>query len=61
MIDKQIIQELPESFTRQDLLKAVIDKGYSMSKAGQIIEKGVISGELERIKPGAFRKMTAMH
>lgn len=56
--DQRILATLPDTFTRQMLLQATSDAGYSLSKASQIIEQGTISGEIIRIKPGNFKKNT---
>ena len=55
--DAKFLNDMPKQFTRQDLLKATLGAGYSISKANQITEKALIIGQIERIKPGLFRKM----
>ena len=56
-MNAQILQEMPETFTRRDLLKAVISKGYAPNKGDQILERYTLSGELERIERGRYQKV----
>ena len=58
--DAEFLREMPHHFTRKELLKTVIDAGYSLSKAGQIIERAVIEGTVQRSRPGHFSKVAEM-
>ena len=55
-MNAQILQEMPDTFTRRDLLKAVISKGYAANKADQILERYTIAGDLERTERGQYQK-----
>lgn len=59
--DERLLKDLPEAFTRKQLMKEVLKNGFSQTKCEKIIERYVLTGEIERVKPGSFRKSTAMH
>ena len=56
-MNAQILQSMPDTFTRRDLLKAVISKGYAPNKADQILERYTIAGDLERTERGRYKKV----
>ena len=56
-MNAQIFQSMPDTFTRRDLLKAVISKGYAANKADQILERYTIAGDLERTDRGRYQKI----
>lgn len=57
-VPERIIRELPKSFTRQDVLKMMTKRGYSVSYSNNILEQLVISDKAIRIKRGSYRKNT---
>ena len=57
-VPERIIRELPKSFTRQDVLKLMTKRGYSVSYSNNILEQLVISDKAIRIKRGSYRKNT---
>ena len=58
--DADFLRAMPHHFTRQELLKKVVAAGYSLSKAGQIIERAIHAGTVERSRPGHFSKVAEM-
>ena len=55
--NQKILDNLPKKFSRRELLSATVAAGYSQSKAAQIIELAELTGEVERIERGYYRKV----
>lgn len=53
---ERILRRLPKKFTRQDVLKLMLGKGYSVSYANNIIEQLTHQNKAQRIKAGHYRK-----
>lgn len=51
-----ILSALKPKFTRQDVLKLIVPKGYSVSYANSILENLTHSGKVQRIKQGKYIK-----
>ena len=51
------IDKLPEKFTRKMLLKIVVNEGYSFSTANNIIEYGLLTDSIKRVKKGYYEKI----
>ena len=52
-----LLNQLPENFTRKDVLKLCIQSGYSISKANSFLEAETIKETIERIGRGKYRKI----
>lgn len=53
---ERILSTMPNEFTRKELMRKVINEGYSYGYADQVIEYNTVTGNLERIKPGRYRQ-----
>ena len=54
--DQRLLDMMPSTFTRQMLLRAVFEAGMSSSKCHQLIERGTITGTLESVATGYYKK-----
>ena len=52
----RILREVSKKFTRQDILKIIVQRGYSVSYANSIIENLTHSGKAQRIGQGKYIK-----
>lgn len=55
-MDEYFLNQLEDEFTRQDLLKIVVSKGYSLSKGNAVIEYNLLTGDIVRIGRGKYKK-----
>lgn len=54
---EKIIEQMPEQFTRQDVLKSAKEFGYSYSTANAVLDRMVYEDLAERIQTGVYRKL----
>ena len=54
---QKIIEQMPEQFTRQDVLKCAKEFGYSYSTANGVLDLMVYEDLAERIQTGLYRKL----
>lgn len=54
---ERIYRELPRNFTRQQLLKTFVPKGYSVSYMNAVVENLTHSGKAQRVGQGKYRKV----
>ncbi|MGC6429848.1 MAG: helix-turn-helix domain-containing protein [Jejuia sp.] len=50
------LNQLEDEFTRKDLLKVVVNKGFSLSKGNAVIEHNLLTGDIVRIGRGKYKK-----
>lgn len=55
---KRTISELPEEFGRQEVLRKVLEEGYSIGRADQLLNYGVLVGLVERVGRGKYRRIS---
>ena len=51
-----IIQNLPETFTRKDVLETAKQLDYSFSTANSFFEKALYKGLIQRTSAGEYKK-----
>ena len=56
-MNNYLLNKLGEKFTRQELLKVVVKRGYSVSKAHSILEYELLAETIERTGRGKYRKI----
>lgn len=56
-VAEKIIEEMPEQFTRQDVLKSAKEFGYSYATANAVLDRMVYEDMAERIQTGLYRKL----
>jgi hypothetical protein len=54
---QKIIQEMPEQFTRQDVLKCAKSFGYSYATANAVLDRMVYEDMAERVQTGLYQKL----
>lgn len=55
---ERTINELPEEFGRQEVLRKVLKEGYSIGRADQLLNYGVLVGLVERVGRGKYRRVS---
>jgi len=58
-IAHQIYHELETEFTRLDVKQEIVDRGYTLQYAQQVLEYLTLSGLVERIDRGLYAKTGA--
>ena len=58
-IAHQIYHELETEFTRWDVKQEIVDRGYTLQYAQQVLEYLTLSGLVERIDRGLYAKTGA--
>jgi len=58
-IAHQIYHELETEFTRLDVKQEIVDRGYTLQYAQQVLEYLTLSGLAERIDRGLYAKTGA--
>lgn len=59
-IAHQIYHELETEFTRLDVKQEIVDRGYTLQYAQQVLEYLTLSGLVERIDRGLYAKTGAL-
>lgn len=54
---ENIIQQVPDPFSRKDILNAAKELGYSYSTANTIVEKIIYMDLAVRVRPGFYEKL----
>lgn len=54
---ERIIQEMPEQFTRKQVMACAKQLGYSYSTANAVVDKMLYQDLAERVRNGLYRKL----